>query len=945
MDRDHQLLERDSHLEALDAALAEVAAGRGVTLLVEGAAGTGKTSLLQAAATRAREHDVDVLPARGSEIEREFGFGLARQMLEPPLTALAGPERDALLAGPAQPAALAVAPERGLDSAAPPDGFSMLHALFLVTTGLARIRPRLLVVDDAHWGDPSSLRALSYLAGRIGTTPLALVVAFRPGEPGAPEELLEQLRAEPGVQRLSPAPLGPASVARLVRERLPGADDQACRAAAEATAGNPLYLTELLRSLAADAGRNHAAEAIQHAALPSLGTGVARRVAQVAPEAPRLAAAMAVLGDHSALSRSAQLAGVDRETAGQVAQRLRRIEILDSEDPSVFVHPLVRRSVYDGLTTAERDALHGAAADLMESGQSAPEVVAAHRAAIRPSGSSDAARAMVRAAAGALGRGAPEEAVRWYERALEEEAPEPPRAELLAALGTAEVALLDPAALDHLRQALETSDDPALSARVAVTLAPPLFAAGRWTEAADVVAAADAMLGDSDPAASAELAGIALLITGYSLALVDRVPMAPERLEALGAGDGWAVQALAAMRAAYAVHTGQIELGRELVERALAEGTLVAERERGIWATSHLLVAMAELDDNERALAVSTEIEAAAELEGSMNSTISAVSHGAWIRARLGDLPGATEALGPFMQAAVQTGNPTFVAAQLFYLQDALLEMSGTEEHAAIAEELDLEESGLAGTWMGAMVLIVRGRLRAAAMDHAGAVPSLRSAHEIARGLSMGPAVAPTGSLLALSLPPDRRAEADRLVAEELDLARATGLDRPQGLALRAAGLLAGGEEGAAMLRESASLLDACGARVERARSLLALGSVLRRDGGRLEARTELTAAVELARTCGADVLAERAREELWAAGGRPRRDATTGPDALTASELRVARMAAEGATTPEIARALVVSAKTVETHLTHAYAKLGLSGPGARGRLADALNGAGPAD
>ncbi len=80
--------------------------------------------------------------------------------------------------------------------------------------------------------------------------------------------------------------------------------------------------------------------------------------------------------------------------------------------------------------------------------------------------------------------------------------------------------------------------------------------------------------------------------------------------------------------------------------------------------------------------------------------------------------------------------------------------MSGTEEFAAIAEGLDLEESGLAGTWMGAMVLIVRGRLRAAAMDHTGAVPFLRSAHEIARGLSMGPAVAPTGSLLALSLPP-----------------------------------------------------------------------------------------------------------------------------------------------------------------------------------------------
>ena len=202
----------------------------------------------------------------------------------------------------------------------------------------------------------------------------------------------------------------------------------------------------------------------------------------------------------------------------------------------------------------------------------------------------------------------------------------------------------------------------------------------------------------------------------------------------------------------------------------------------------------------------------------------------------------------------------------------------------------------------------------------------------------MGPAVAPLGSLLALALPAEQSAEAAALVAEELEQARATGLARPQGIALRAAGLLAPEQEGVPMLRESIVLLDTCGARVERARSLLALGSVLRRAGARLDAREELTAAVELARTCGADLLAERARDELRAAGGRPRRGASTGPAALTASELRVARLAADGATTPEIAQALVVSAKTVETHLTHAYAKLGLSGAGARGRLAEAL-------
>ena len=932
------LLERDTHLRALDAALADAAAGRGGALLVEGSAGSGKTSLLQAAVARAGEHGLEVLTARGSQIEQEFPFGLARQLLEPPLSALGEGARDRLLDGPAQPALLAVAPERALEEAAPPDGFAMMHALHLVATGLARERPRLLVVDDAHWGDASSLRALSYMAGRLGGVPLALAISFRPAEPGAPEDLLDQLRAEPGVHTLTPTPLSTASVAALVRGRLPGVDDEACRAAADVTAGNPLYLTELLRAVAGENGNS--AAAIQRAALPSLGERVSQRVARVAEAAPALAGAMAVLGDGSSLAMAAQLSGVPVDEAGTITHRLRRIEVLESEDPVVFVHPLVRASVYDSLTTVQRDAHHAAAADLLEAAQAAPEAVAAHRAAVRPAGSPAAARAMERAAVGALARGAPDEAVRWYARALEEEAPEPPRAELLAALGTAEVLLLDPASLDHLGQALKESTDPALSARVAVTLAPPLFAAGRWTEAADVVEAADAMLGDRDPAASAELAGIGLLLTGYSLVLVDRVPITTERLDAMTAGDSWAARALAATRAAYAVHVGDTARGRELVDRALEGGTLLAQRGRGIWATSHLLVAMAELDDVERALAVAGEIEESAQREGSMNSFNAAISHRSWIQARQGDLPEAVAELRPLFEAAMQTGNPTFVAAQLFYLQDALLERSGLDDLVAIAKTFDVEASGLAGTWMGAMVLSVRGRLNAAEMDTADAVADLRAALAIGRGLSMGPTVAPLGSLLALALPPEHADEAARLVAEELELARATGLDRPQALVLRAAGILAPPQEGIPLLRESILLLERCGARVERARSLLALGAALRRSGSRLEARQELTAAMELARTCGADRLAERARDELRAAGGRPRRGATSGPAALTASELRVARLAAEGATTPEIAQTLVVSAKTVETHLTHVYAKLGLSGNGARGRLAEALDG-----
>ena len=164
----------------------------------------------------------------------------------------------------------------------------MLNAIHLLTTRLSGLQPLLVCVDDAHWGDSSSLRALSYLAGRLAGAPIALVVSMRADEPGAPEQLLDQLRAEPGIRRLSPAPLGPDSVAAMVRQRLPGADDEACRAATEATAGNPLYLAELLRAVA-DVRNGDVAGSIQRAALPSLGDQVARRIASVAEAAPALA--------------------------------------------------------------------------------------------------------------------------------------------------------------------------------------------------------------------------------------------------------------------------------------------------------------------------------------------------------------------------------------------------------------------------------------------------------------------------------------------------------------------------------------------------------------------------------------------------------------------------------------------------------------------------------
>jgi DNA-binding CsgD family transcriptional regulator len=122
---------------------------------------------------------------------------------------------------------------------------------------------------------------------------------------------------------------------------------------------------------------------------------------------------------------------------------------------------------------------------------------------------------------------------------------------------------------------------------------------------------------------------------------------------------------------------------------------------------------------------------------------------------------------------------------------------------------------------------------------------------------------------------------------------------------------------------------------VPRIDALIALGALLRRQGQRRHARELLGEAQTLAHETGALAALRRAREEVLAAGGRPRRAATRGVDALTPAEVRVARLAAEGRSNPEIAQQLFITRRTVETHLTSAYSKLGLHG---REQLAVAL-------
>src|SRR5579875_967151 len=331
------LLEREAELGRLRDAVTAARAGSGRLLIIEGAAGTGKSRLLTAAATSAGAQGMRVLRASGGELERDFAFGVIRQLFEPPVLAVPPAVRQRLLAEAGVPVSWVLGPA---GDQRPDAVIVMLHALYWLAANLAAETPLLIAVEDLHWVDESSARALAYLARRLADVPIVVAVTLRPHEPGSPEDVVHELQVQPGAVLVTPRPLTPAAAAALVRGRFPGADGELCGACYEASAGNPLYLQELLRAITADGVAS--AAAVREISVPSLGDRVMRRVRQVGADAPVLAGAVAVLGDRAPLALAAAVAGLDTRSASRLARQLARIEVLASEDPPAFVHPLIR---------------------------------------------------------------------------------------------------------------------------------------------------------------------------------------------------------------------------------------------------------------------------------------------------------------------------------------------------------------------------------------------------------------------------------------------------------------------------------------------------------------------------------------------------------------------------------------------------------------------------
>ena len=929
------LLERDAELLQLDAALAAARDGRGSATLVEGQAGTGKSRLLAESAARAEAAGMQVLWGSGEASEREFAFGVALQLLEQPVRE-APDELPRLLSGPGRlaqplldgepPAAVTV------DAQAL---FSVVHGLYWVTHGLADRRPLLVIVDDAQWADVPSLRFLAYLARRIADLPVALIASRRLGDELPAEPRLDANRA---VELVALGPLSAGAAAELVRSRLPGATECFCAACAEVTAGNPFYLEELVRTVTAEGvvPADEAVAQVRQMAPDTVSRSVLLRLSALPPEAELLARAVAVLGE-APLSRAAELAELDRESAVSVASALVDAGVLAGGDPLRFSHPIVRGVVYADVSGTRRGLMQLRAAELLSRSGAPPERVSAHLLAAPASAESWAIEPLRAAAANALASGAPDSAVRYLRRALAEPPPPQAEADVLTELGQAETAAAQPEAPGHLQAALELRDDPLARARVGLMLGRALSGQGRFVEAAAAFERGreDARGRDPDLAAELEVGFIGVGRLEPSL-----YPAAAKRIEALvaqpperDAPGQRGLLADVALARAWAGAPARDVL--PLAERAWGGGALLAEQgpdSHAVYILTGALVSIDELD-------FELDVLGAALREARRRGSVMAVATASYCRSipllMQGRIP---ESLADAEQAigSERDGWEQFLPTARGFCAMALLER-GDPEAAELALQLPQPDR-----WLESLVyapyLDARARLR---LVQRRPREALADALETGRlledtfGTTIGRGFVQwrcTATLAAAAL--GDRDQARALSDTELELARAGGRTREIGAMLRAGAVLEEGERRIERLREAVATLESSPSVLELLRALVDLGAALRRAGHRQEARGPLTRALDVASSRGATALAQRARDELLASGARPRRTALRGVESLTPSELRVARLAAEGLRNREIAEALFVTGKTVDYHLRHIYQKLG----GRREDLAAAL-------
>jgi DNA-binding CsgD family transcriptional regulator len=925
------LLDRGAETSALERLTADAAGGVGGVVVLEGPAGIGKTALVRLAGELAAEQDLRSLRATGSELETGFPFGVARQLLERALDELSERDRTRSLWGTAALAArvLSVDPRISAERTGLP---AAVHALFRLTTNLTRDQPTLITVDDAHWADATSLQFLHYLARRISDSPTALLIATRPVASPPGSSLLSALLAVDDVLLIRPNPLSTHAVAELARLAL-GVEPapEFVKSCADATGGNAFLLTELLRALARDGTRpsTTAAEQIDKTAAEAVGDRISGWLGSLPDSGIAIVRSLAVLGE-AELPLLAQHAGVTVEMARDVCERLDQAALLDDSDRLRFAHPLVARAVASTASAVERSAEHLKAARLLLEVGAPLDACAVHLLVTRPAADEWVVSVLVDAAAAATARGAPAEAIGYLQRALAEPAPPPLRAELTLELGAAQLRIHQTAdAQTTLRRGLELEPLPEIRSAMATVLSQACFLAGDPDAALDVLEHERASEHDERRLRVLDGNAIALGLLDPQRSELMRTRL--HRYRQMAESEGLREPTLNALAGAEIVlGAGPGATGIALIRQAFAAGLTAFDEHTFTYGWA--ICALDAHDLSSEAIVHLDHALAQARPRADAATTAYLLSYRAHLALRLGRLAEAeADGRGACELLARVEDDPSFPLALL----DVLVERAAPEE----AWELYQRQEPKGTLQRSAMVELVGGRVAAAVGRDAEALPMLLRAGEQLDAMAFRhPQFAPWRALAApLADELGDRELAIRLAAELSELANRTGAPTAIAQALRVHGRLHG-DFGA--LSQSAQVAGGTHDLLEYARSLTELGVAQAASGLRVQSRETLRSAFATAHEAGALTLAARARAELIAAGGRPRRAALKGVDALTPTELQVARLAAEGQSNRDIADGLFVSLKTVEQHLARTYAKLEIPG---RGELSAALAGPTP--
>ncbi|ANZ38060.1 LuxR family transcriptional regulator [Lentzea guizhouensis] len=906
-------LERDDEIAHIREALDAATRGEGRVVVIEGRAGIGKTRLVHECRELAKERGFGRLQAIGDGLESAMAWGVVRQLVERSISRYSGETREKILAGPSGAALKALD-----DAAQDPSEAELartLHSLWWVAVDLSSTRPLLITVDDAHWADLSSLRFLVYLSRRISDLPIALVVATRPPADNAGP--LAQLSVS--ADRLVPRPLTTDALSTLV-----GGHAEVVKAVHAASGGNPFLAGVLVDELAALGLPLDDPDTADKVGGLGPSTVFRATLGRLPADAVSLAGAIAVLGSHvdpwqaSALAETADLtAAVEALVAANVIVAGEHLE---------FVHPVVREAVLSSLGPIARGSLHARAATALAEGHASADRIAAHLIHAPKGTLPNAAEVLRKAASALMAAGDARMAAAHLTRAVDEQ---PNDAALRAELGRALLRTGDAVnAHRHLKAAAAGLPDAELVAAAASATAAiegPAAAIDELTEA--IVQRPDgesrlhlearlavfrSFLPDQRKVASAHLSGYKHLAGGT-----------PDERTLLG---------LLAQMGRYEVWPHD-EVAATAT-RALANGAYLDDATGSTDEMVAWLVALLALMAADGVDTAQREIERArlkVRTHGSPIEFAMVANATSFLNWRRGDMR-TVEAEAEAALAAVAQEDPVSTVISLratstHFAVYAALERGDTAAAASFINAYDQAHAHARPTMPTIWLHEVRALIALADNDPRKAMSEAYRQRDAMHQVHVDPPTIPwraPASRAALLL--GQQELALELAAEQLDVARRWGAATEVGAALR---LLAHADPSARLdlVTESVQVLEASPARLELARSLVDLGEALRVARKRSDGREPLHKAIELAGECGSPVLLTRATEALEALGDRPRRQVVVGAEALTASERRVADLAATGRANREIAQELFVTPKTVENHLGRIYTKLGIAG------------------